>query len=91
MDEVFQALCVGAEANPDDVDEDEGDFFYDEDEVNAGLDADALVRLQALEDRLQLPSASEFEELIAGDPERFEDADEDGTPLNGAAAAPAAE
>ena len=81
VEAVFQALCDGAENNPDEVEDDEGDFFFDEAEVAAGLDDAGLLRLQNLEDRLQLPSAQEFAELVAGDPERFQD-DEEGPAAN---------
>jgi Regulator of volume decrease after cellular swelling len=55
VDAIFEALCDGAEANPDAVQEDEGEFFYNEEEVAAGMDEEARQRLEALEARLQLP------------------------------------
>jgi hypothetical protein len=67
VDALFEALCEGAEANPDAMDEDEGDFFFNQAEVSAGLDAAGHQRLAALEDRLQLPSAEEFSELLSGE------------------------
>lgn len=59
VDAIFEALCAGAEANPDDMEEDHGDFFFDQAEVQAGMenDEDAQQRLAAFEDRLQLPDA----------------------------------
>jgi hypothetical protein len=44
---------------------DEGDFFFNEAEAANGMDAAAVERLQALEDRLNLPSAEDFERRVA--------------------------
>jgi hypothetical protein len=65
VDAIFEALCAGAEANPDAMDEDEGDFFFDQAQVTAGMDNDAQEHLAALEDRLQLPTVAEFEGMVA--------------------------
>ena len=67
VDAIFESLCEGAEANPDAMDGDEGEFFFDQAEVAAGLDEDAQQRLVELEDRLQLPTAEQFEEMVAAD------------------------
>jgi hypothetical protein len=47
------------------MEEGEGDFFFNQAEVSAGLDAAGKERLAALEDRLQLPSADEFSALVS--------------------------
>jgi hypothetical protein len=74
VDAIFEALCDGAEANPDAMDDDEGNFFYDQAEVSAGMDEGVQERLAALEDRLQLPSAEEFEDMVDEGPVHESDA-----------------
>lgn len=56
---------------------DEGDFFFDQAEVEAGLGEDGQARLEELEGRLQLPTADEFQEMVAegGDERQADDAD----------------
>jgi hypothetical protein len=54
VDPLFQALCRGAEANPDEVDEDEGEFFYDEAGVRSALDAGVQAQLDAMVSRLDI-------------------------------------
>lgn len=73
---IFQALCDGAVANPDsDVEDDEGDFFFDQDEINRGAaqannnsHADMLNRFDAM---LQMPG----DQAVSSDPQQFDDAD----------------
>ena len=79
MDAVFEALCDGAEANPDAMEADEGEFFFDAASAAAGMDAAAAANLATLEARLQLPSAAEFEGMVGdgqtgdGAPENHEE------------------
>jgi hypothetical protein len=54
---------------------DEGDFFFNEAEAANGMDAAAVERLQALEDRLNLPSPEEFERRVADQQEAPADAE----------------
>eukprot|EP00887_Chlorella_sp_A99_P000624 scaffold5.g624.t1 len=64
LDALFQAFCEGAERNPDAEEEGgQGEFFFDEDEVLAGAAEVAL--------------GVDVEELVGGDPGRFDDAEED--------------
>jgi hypothetical protein len=65
VEAIFRALSDGAEANPDEMEGDEGNFFFNEADTANGMDAPDAERLQALEERLNLPSAAEFEQLIA--------------------------
>lgn len=73
---IFQALCEGAAANPDsDMEDDEGDFFFDQDEINQGAakaegdgHAEMLDRFDAM---LQAPSNG----AASIHPNQFEDAD----------------
>lgn len=67
VDAIFDAFSAGAEANPDAMDDDEGEFFFDAAQAAAGLDSDGAARLEALEQRLQLPTAAEFDGLV-GEP-----------------------
>lgn len=64
------------------MDGDEGDFFFDQAEVEAGLDVGAQERLTALEDRLQLPTAEQFQEMVAEDDCEAQD-DEQGQSTEG--------
>eukprot|EP00892_Ulva_mutabilis_P005532 jgi/Ulvmu1/3350/UM156_0007.1 len=54
---IFDALCKGAEANPDEMEEDEGDFFFDADAVQQDLDEEDHNNLDALVGHMQLGSA----------------------------------
>lgn len=78
MDAIFQALCEGALANPDpDAEEDEGDFFYDEDEVANGAAANGADGHSALADRLDAVLHVPPQFQAAPEEGQFEDADED--------------
>ncbi|GIL60693.1 hypothetical protein Vafri_15226 [Volvox africanus] len=94
IDEIFKVLCECAELNPDSEVEGEGDFFFDEAEVMAGLDPQtrAAVIAERLEEGMDLDVDQEAEEngaredleqLVGGDPSRFEDEDDQDQP-NGA-------
>ncbi|KAK9822202.1 hypothetical protein WJX81_003862 [Elliptochloris bilobata] len=80
LEEIFKALCECATLNPDpgmEEDSEDGEFFYDEEEVAAGAGgADRVARLNALDALLTMPRADQLDELLEDDP-RFEDAEED--------------
>ncbi|KXZ42324.1 hypothetical protein GPECTOR_161g123 [Gonium pectorale] len=86
VDELFKVLCDCAALNPDSEVEGEGDFFFDEAEVMAGLDPDtrAAVIAERLEGGMELEGEAaengeaDLRELVGDDPSRFEDDDEDG-------------
>ncbi|EFJ48103.1 hypothetical protein VOLCADRAFT_120923 [Volvox carteri f. nagariensis] len=99
IDEIFKVLCECAELNPDSEVEGEGDFFFDEAEVMAGLDPQtrAAVMAERLEGAMDLGEDGEgqeavengaredFEQLVGDDPSRFEDEeDEEEQEPNGA-------
>jgi len=68
---IFDAFSQGAALNPDQENEDEGNFFFNHDEVNSNLE-----RLDGI---LQMPTAEQFEQQI--NPDQFEDdnhGDDDG-------------
>jgi nucleotide-sensitive chloride channel 1A len=67
-----------AALNPDsDVDEDEGQFFYNEDEVMAGVDPHLReAMMDHFDSLLEPPQTDDLQELIADDPGRFDDPDE---------------
>mmetsp|Transcript_14410 Transcript_14410/g.31164 ORF Transcript_14410/g.31164 Transcript_14410/m.31164 type:complete len:231 (+) Transcript_14410:55-747(+) len=76
VDDIFKALCDCAALNPDTEEEGEGEFFFDEAEVMAGLDDEtrtALVAAQAAGMQLEEQGANDLEELVGDDPGRFED------------------
>eukprot|EP01112_Ceratiomyxa_fruticulosa_P022528 TRINITY_DN827_c0_g1_i1.p1 TRINITY_DN827_c0_g1~~TRINITY_DN827_c0_g1_i1.p1 ORF type:complete len:220 (+),score=67.63 TRINITY_DN827_c0_g1_i1:186-845(+) len=64
---IYDALSSGAVLNPDPENEGEGDFFYDEDEVQTNL--------ERLEGMITMPTPEEMDEL--GNEDQFDDADED--------------
>ncbi|GBG85556.1 hypothetical protein CBR_g40194 [Chara braunii] len=81
LDRLFQVLCECAALNPDpDGPEDgEGDFFYDDEEVNGHLTEEGAAMVDRLESLLQVPP-----HMLGGrynndqdDLQRFEDADGD--------------
>ncbi|GIL88781.1 hypothetical protein Vretimale_19626 [Volvox reticuliferus] len=97
IDEIFKVLCDCAALNPDSEVEGEGDFFFDDAEVMAGLDPQtrAAVMAERLEEGMDLDVDQEAEEngaredleqLVGGDPSRFEDEEDedDQDQLNGA-------
>ncbi|PNW75717.1 hypothetical protein CHLRE_12g538150v5 [Chlamydomonas reinhardtii] len=90
VDDMFKVLCDCAALNPDSEVEGEGDFFFDEAEVMAGLDP--AIRAEVMAERLaggmELADGEEGEEggsgapedlqaLVGDDPSRFEDDDEE--------------
>mmetsp|Transcript_17044 Transcript_17044/g.47600 ORF Transcript_17044/g.47600 Transcript_17044/m.47600 type:complete len:232 (-) Transcript_17044:664-1359(-) len=79
LEAVFEAMSECAALNPDsDMEEDDGQFFYNEDEVMSGVDPDRReAMLDHFDSILQVPQEDELEELIADDPGRFEDADKE--------------
>ncbi|KAL3134055.1 hypothetical protein ABBQ32_008484 [Trebouxia sp. C0010 RCD-2024] len=84
LQEIFETLCQCAALNPDsndDDDSDEGDFFYNEEEVLNGIGAEnraaLLERYDALLEESEQP---ELEELTGEDPDRFADPDDDESP-----------
>ena len=62
-------LCDCAAKNPDpgqSADEEDGDFFYDEDEVLAGANgAERSARLDQFDALLQMPRGEEFEQVCS--------------------------
>ncbi len=68
-----------AALNPDsDVDEDEGQFFYNEDEVLAGVDPQLReAMMDHFDSLLEPPPTDDLQELIADDPGRFDDPDKE--------------
>ncbi|GLC40100.1 hypothetical protein PLESTB_001942900 [Pleodorina starrii] len=90
VDEIFKVLCDCAALNPDSEVEGEGDFFFDEAEVMAGLDPQtrAAVIADRLEEGMDLDDQGEgeamengtredLEQLVGNDPSRFEDDEEE--------------
>eukprot|EP00191_Tetraselmis_sp_GSL018_P010728 CAMPEP_0177618470 /NCGR_PEP_ID=MMETSP0419_2-20121207/25598_1 /TAXON_ID=582737 /ORGANISM="Tetraselmis sp., Strain GSL018" /LENGTH=145 /DNA_ID=CAMNT_0019117381 /DNA_START=280 /DNA_END=717 /DNA_ORIENTATION=+ len=77
LESLYGAISECATLNPDtDMDDEEGDFYYDEEEVEAGVDPETREAMYGLYDSL-LNSAEDLDELVGGNPERFEDACED--------------
>ncbi|KAG2426856.1 hypothetical protein HYH02_014709 [Chlamydomonas schloesseri] len=89
VDDMFKVLCDCAALNPDSEVEGEGDFFFDEAEVMAGLDPStrAAVMADRLADGMELGDGEEedgangapedLQELVGDDPSRFEDDEEE--------------
>ncbi|EIE24935.1 hypothetical protein COCSUDRAFT_62344 [Coccomyxa subellipsoidea C-169] len=79
--EVRLVLCDCAALNPDpgqEGDDEDAEFYYDEDEVLAGAGGESrAAMLDHYDSLLQMPRADDLDELLAEDPERFEDADEE--------------
>ncbi|MEW5306222.1 MAG: hypothetical protein WDW36_008704 [Sanguina aurantia] len=79
VEELFRVLCDCAALNPDDVADEDGvgEFFFDEDEIMAGLDPEtrAAVVAHQLSSGLDLEEGGEedLQQLVAGDPGRFDD------------------
>lgn len=67
VEAIFTVLCDCAAKNPDpgqSADEEDGDFFYDEDEVLAGAAAEErAARLDQYDALLDMPRAAEFEQV----------------------------
>lgn len=91
LEDLFQVLCDCAALNPDpgqEGDDEDAEFFYDEDEVLAGAgNGSRAAMLDHYDSLLQMPRADDLDELVAEDPERFDDAEEepeeeDGHPSN---------
>ncbi|CAL8464249.1 g3784 [Coccomyxa elongata] len=91
LEDLFQVLCDCAALNPDpgqEGDDEDAEFFYDEEEVLAGADdGSRAAMLDHYDSLLQMPRADDLDELVAEDPERFDDAEEeageeDGHPNN---------
>jgi len=61
---IFDAFSQGASLNPDIMDDEEGDFFFNEDEVNRNI--------EHLDNALQMPTPQEFDQQI--EPNQFDDA-----------------
>ena len=53
MELLFQALCRGAEENPDEVEEDEGEFFFDQAGLQ-GLEAGVQQQIDNMVGRMDL-------------------------------------
>lgn len=70
---IYEALCECAALNPDPVEEDEGEFFFNEDEVNFG--AEQAKTLEHLESVFTMPTQEELDTLLQNQ-EQFEDAEE---------------
>lgn len=70
VDEVFKALCDCAALNPDPEEEGEGDFFFNEEEVMAGLDDETRAAVVAHQ-----TAGMDLDDLVGDDPSRFEDED----------------
>ena len=64
---MFQAMSDCAAMNPDsDVDEDEGEFFYNEDEVMAGVDPERReTMLDHFDSLLEPPPGDDLQEVMA--------------------------
>ncbi|KAG2485070.1 hypothetical protein HYH03_016167 [Edaphochlamys debaryana] len=81
--DLFKVLCDCAALNPDSEVEGEGDFFFDEAEVMAGLDPStrAAVIAERLEGGMDLgegeDGGEDLQELMGDDPGRFEDEDDE--------------
>eukprot|EP00741_Cyanophora_paradoxa_P003263 tig00000691_g3171.t1 len=78
VDRLYAAFCDCAALNPDPVDEDEGDFFYDEAEVMAGIanNPDGAARLAQYDALLAAdPNAQELGKMSLDD--RYADAEEE--------------
>eukprot|EP00199_Chlamydomonas_sp_CCMP681_P005642 CAMPEP_0119104500 /NCGR_PEP_ID=MMETSP1180-20130426/2695_1 /TAXON_ID=3052 ORGANISM="Chlamydomonas cf sp, Strain CCMP681" /NCGR_SAMPLE_ID=MMETSP1180 /ASSEMBLY_ACC=CAM_ASM_000741 /LENGTH=230 /DNA_ID=CAMNT_0007089275 /DNA_START=13 /DNA_END=705 /DNA_ORIENTATION=- len=76
IEELFKALCDCAALNPDPEIEGEGDFFFDETEIMAGIDDTTRAEIMAA--RMEgLNADGELNELVGEDPGRFEDAEEE--------------
>jgi len=82
VDKLFKAFSDIAAMNPDPIVEGEGDFFFNEDEVNRGienLDEKQTKQLERLEGMLTMPTKDELDGLLeASEPGQFEDAEEQG-------------
>ena len=67
VEAIFAMLCDCAAKNPDpnqSADEEDGDFFYDEDEVLAGANGqERSDRLDHFDSLLQMPRGEEFEQV----------------------------
>ena len=81
VEEIFRVLCECAALNPDPQGEDdEGEFYFDEDEVIKGLDEGtraALLASRAEGMELDEGAGEELEELVGDDPGRFEGDEEE--------------
>ncbi|KAK9794671.1 hypothetical protein WJX73_005045 [Symbiochloris irregularis] len=73
LQDLFKVLCNCAALNPDpgqEEDEEDGEFFYDQDEVLTGADADSRAALlNHFDSLLQTPHSADVSELLAEDPE----------------------
>ena len=88
VDEIFKVLCECAALNPDPLggEDDEGEFYFDEDEVIGGLDEGtraALLASRAEGMELDEGAEEELEELVGGDLGRFEGDEEEMNEENG--------
>uniref|UniRef100_A0A6B2LN43 Uncharacterized protein n=1 Tax=Arcella intermedia TaxID=1963864 RepID=A0A6B2LN43_9EUKA len=70
LNALFNAFSKGAELNPDEVDEDEGDFFFNPDEIMSGL---SLNDTQTQQNDTQNQENQNFED---GDPEEEDEEEE---------------
>ncbi|GFH14932.1 uncharacterized protein HaLaN_11074 [Haematococcus lacustris] len=100
VEKMFQALCDCAALNPDSENEGEGDFYFDEAEVMAGLDpaTRAALMAQQLQGGMALEDCAEgleggdggLEQMAEEDLAKYEDDDEeDNSIVPGAADMPA--
>ncbi|KAJ9523845.1 hypothetical protein QJQ45_020036 [Haematococcus lacustris] len=100
LEKMFQALCDCAALNPDSENEGEGDFYFDEAEVMAGLDpaTRAALMAQQLQGGMALEDCAEgleggdggLEQMAEEDLAKYEDDDEeDNSIVPGAADMPA--
>jgi hypothetical protein len=56
VEQLFQAMCKGAEENPDEVEEDEGAFFFDQSGIT-GLEAGVQQQLDNMVGRMDIGDA----------------------------------
>ncbi|KAF8071281.1 mnmA [Scenedesmus sp. PABB004] len=88
VEAIFAKLCECSALNPDSDAEEEGgaQLFFDDAEVLAGLPDDQRAALLAARAEGALGVADDLDELMADDPERFEDDDEPASATAGGAA-----
>jgi len=73
LEQMYKAFNHCASLNPDPIQEDEGDFFFNEEEVQQG----AAANLAHLESVFTMPSAQELDGLLDITSEQFEDAEDE--------------
>jgi hypothetical protein len=76
LDNIYKAFSEGAALNPDPIEETEGDFYFNEEEVYSN--PEVAERMQHFESVFNMPTPQEMDQLLEGTEEgQFDDADEE--------------